>query len=705
MAMGRIHILDDQVANQIAAGEVVERPSSVVKELVENAIDAGSTRIDVEIGDGGLQYIRVTDNGSGIQPDDCEMAFQRHATSKIRDGKDLFRIRSLGFRGEALPSIAAVSRVECLTSADNSGLGRRLVVEGGKLVRNEEAAAPRGTDIQVRDLFYNTPARLKYMKTIQTELGHVSDYIYRLAFSRPDIAFTLKHNDHVLLRTQGTGDLLAVIAAVYGTATARKMIRVSSDSLDYRITGYVSRPELTRANRNGMTMIVNGRYIRNFTLANALMQAYHTLLPVHRYPLAVLHITMDPELIDVNVHPAKLEVRFSKEPELVRFVSDAVKQALDRETLIPQGPSSAGMRRKPEHIQEQLELYGQSAPYSSAGGRTQTAEAREAPPAPEVSSAFGGSSFRERLLRESSFGGSYAGSSGSRAAGNVHRGGAAGSGSMPVPVSAPGSMPGNTAGREQARGPSPDPDSIHAFLNGLKAPEDSPDAAEPVSDPMDRVPGVERPDETGRREDMQPADGTGAARMPKLYPIGQMHGTYIIAQNENGLYLIDQHAAHERLNYEYYLEKFGRPEEASQELLVPIVLEFTPSDALLLKDRLGYLQQVGVYMEPFGGNTFKVTAYPHWLPPGEEKSVIEEMAEWVLKERKAPDVAKLREQSAMLCSCKASIKANQPLGMAEMEELLERLRHARNPFTCPHGRPIVVSFSNYELEKMFKRVM
>ncbi|UUZ94581.1 DNA mismatch repair endonuclease MutL [Paenibacillus sp. P25] len=364
--MGRITVLDEHIANQIAAGEVVERPSSVVKELVENAVDAGSTRIDVAIEEGGLQLIRVTDNGGGMDAEDAETAFFRHATSKLTSAQDLFAIRTLGFRGEASPSIAAVAKVELTTSPDTSGLGSRIVIEGGTIRAKQEATAPKGTDILVRELFFNTPARLKYMKTIQTELGHVTDYMYRLAMAHPGIAFTLKHNGHLLLQTLGNGDLLQVIAAIYGTATAKSMLKIQGESLDYRLEGYISKPELTRANRNAVSAVVNGRYIRNFGLVQALLQGYHTLLPVHRFPVAVLHLQMDPTLIDVNVHPAKLEVRFSKEPELQRLVERQVREVLGRRRLIPSAGMPAARTPREPVVQEQLELYRPQAPQSSA---------------------------------------------------------------------------------------------------------------------------------------------------------------------------------------------------------------------------------------------------------------------------------------------------------------------------------------------------
>lgn len=354
--MAIIKILDEHIANQIAAGEVVERPSSVVKELVENSIDAGATRIDVSVEEGGLQLIRVKDNGSGIADDDAENAFLRHATSKIQTGKDLFSIRSLGFRGEALPSIAAVAKVELVTSTESSGLGRRLVIEGGTIKSYEPAQSMQGTEITVRELFYNTPARLKYMKTIQTELGHISDLIYRLALSYPSIAFTLKHNEHTLLQTIGNGDLLQVIASVYGVQTAKGMLQVKGEHLDFEVEGYIGKPELTRSNRNAMSWMINGRYVRSFPLNQAILRAYHTFLPINRYPMLVLHVTMHPSLVDVNVHPAKLEVRFSKEAELCAFIEETVKQLLHKQRLIPEAaPKKAKVRTYVEQAELQWE--------------------------------------------------------------------------------------------------------------------------------------------------------------------------------------------------------------------------------------------------------------------------------------------------------------------------------------------------------------
>ncbi|WP_422660991.1 DNA mismatch repair endonuclease MutL [Paenibacillus sp. EC2-1] len=663
--MAKIHILDEHIANQIAAGEVVERPASVVKELVENAIDAGSTKVDVAVEEGGLLSIRVSDNGSGIDPEDCETAFYRHATSKIAQGRDLFHITSLGFRGEALPSIAAVSKVKLVTSNSSDGRGRVLEIEGGHLKVNEETAAPRGTDFLVKELFYNTPARLKYMKTIQTELGHISDYMYRLALSRPDIAFTVRHNGNTLLQTLGNGDLLQVIAAVYGTQAAKSMMPIKAENMDYTLSGYISRPDFTRANRNAMSFIINGRYIRNYGLSQAILRGYHTLLPINRFPMTVLQLDMHPSLVDVNVHPSKLEVRFSKEPELYAFAEEEVRKVLMQEVLIPRPVKQNISKDANAFIQEQFHF----SKNNSEGNRDKV-------PSTSALDLDKDESFKNLIDREK---------------GSVSSSGGASSNVGETPRN-----PGSSYGQiERSR----------AFSNAgsFQMKESAATTYRSDSRAGDRaVPS--KPAMT--QEWLQAAGGVAPEipPFPELTVIGQHHGTYLIAQNDTGLYLIDQHAAHERINYEYYYEKFGKPADASQELLLPITLEFTPSESEKVKDRLHWFEQVGVYLEHFGGQTFLVRSHPFWFPKGDEKELIEEMAEWVLSERNI-DLAKLRETSSILCSCKASIKANQKLTEQESAKLIERLAACRQPYTCPHGRPIVVSFSIYDLEKMFKRVM
>lgn len=711
--MGKIQLLSEHIANQIAAGEVVERPSSVVKELVENSVDAGSTRVDVTIEEGGLTLIRVSDNGSGMALEDCELAFQRHATSKIATSKDLFSIRTLGFRGEALPSIASVSRLECVTSATNDGLGRKITIEGGTIRAVEETAASRGTEVTVRDLFYNTPARLKYMKTIQTELGHISDYLYRLSLAHPGIAFTLKHNGNVLLQTLGNGDLLQVIAGIYGTAIAKQMLPLQVESLDYTISGFVAKPEMTRANRGGISTIVNGRYVRNFALNQALLQGYHTLLPINRFPVAALHIGMDPALVDVNVHPSKLEVRFSKEAELTALIEAEVKRLFGRQVLIPTGVKASSVP-KGAYVQEQLELTRTVEPPKETRSPTMELDAEFYKDHKDAEDSKNSKSLHAWNGLEAS--NSLDGLNGLKESSSNQRT----DDTKWLPPQIKETAPDY---RQAAPFPSTPPSQKQpsdVTYSRTLPPSDSGFASKkttantqsymPVRDSAFRNTSIQQQRRTNEAfMDLMPSsedsDAPKLPTFPRLDPIGQMHGTYLIAQNETGLYLIDQHAAHERINYEYFYEHFGNPAEASQELLVPITLEFTPSEAGVIADKLALFEQVGVYMEAFGGNTFLVRAHPHWFPSGEEKGIVEEMCELIIADRKALDIAKLREKAAIMCSCKASIKANQSLSILEMETLIDRLAGCRNPYTCPHGRPIVVSFTTYELEKMFKRVM
>lgn len=661
--MAKIHILDEHIANQIAAGEVVERPASVVKELVENAIDAGSTRIEVSVEEGACRASALKIMAPGLILKIARPPFTLHATSKILNGRDLFQITSLGFRGEALPSIAAVSKVSLLTATADDGKGRLVDIEGGNLIRNEDAPSGRGSDLAVRELFFNTLTRLKYMKSIQTELGHISDAMYRMALAHPGISFTLHHNGNQLLHTLGNGDLLQVIAAVYGTNAAKAMLPITAEDLDYRISGYISRPEWTRSNRNAITTIVGGRYIRSNGLNAAIMRAYHTLLPINRYPLLVLELDMHPSLVDVNVHPAKLEVRFSKENELYTFVEQEIRKILLGQSLIPRpSKETIGPKGSSSFIQEQFAFSKGAVPPSSSNGD-------EKDTAPKGSASFL-SGLQSSNLDRNSRDFSKDGQADHQVAREV------------APAYGSGYPSSSSQGRQT--------NANTSYSNSYRPQE--------TSMAQKQLPSVEKLWAPPQQEE------PGLPAFPELNYIGQHHGTYIIAQNDGGLYLIDQHAAHERINYEYFYEKFGRPEDASQELLLPITLEFTPSESRQLSERLHWFQQAGVYLEHFGGQTFLVRSLPYWFPEGDEKAVVEEMAEWVLSERMI-DLAKLREKSSILCSCKASIKANHKLTEQEVEALLSRLAECKQPYTCPHGRPIVISFSSYDLEKLFKRVM
>lgn len=629
MNVAKVIQLSDELSNKIAAGEVVERPASVVKELVENAIDADSTVIEIDIEEAGLASIRVLDNGEGMENEDCKRAFRRHATSKIKDENDLFRVRTLGFRGEALPSIASVSHLE-ITTSTGEGAGTKLVLQGGNIISESRSSSRKGTEIVVSNLFFNTPARLKYMKTVHTELGNITDVVNRIALAHPEVSIRLRHHGKNLLQTNGNGDVRQVLAAIYGTAVAKKMLPLHVSSLDFEVKGYIALPEITRASRNYMSSVINGRYIKNFPLVKAVHEGYHTLLPIGRHPITFIEITMDPILVDVNVHPSKLEVRLSKETELHDLIRDGIKDVFKQQQLIP----SAQVPKK-------------SAP--AIKNEQQFITFDEKPPEKKVPEKSTAPSYSPMKL----------------------------SSVVKEPVDAEEKLPP---------------------LQFDAPPIVDQEQTLEVSDVSAEQP--ETFEQECHEEQPQPASD----RVPIMYPIGQMHGTYILAQNENGLYIIDQHAAQERIKYEYFREKVGEVEPEVQEMIVPLTFHYSTNEALIIEQHKQELESVGVFLESFGSNSYIVRCHPAWFPKGEEAELIEEIIQQVL-DSKNIDIKKLREEAAIMMSCKGSIKANRHLRNDEIKALLDDLRSTSDPFTCPHGRPIIIHHSTYEMEKMFKRVM
>ena len=614
--MDIIHVMDDTLSNKIAAGEVVERPSSIVKELVENAIDADSTIIEIALEEAGLSSIRVTDNGKGMSKLDAIRAFERHATSKITNEHDLFRIRTLGFRGEALASIASVSKITMWTS-DGETEGTEVFIDGGKLVKHDNAAFRRGTDMTVSQLFFNTPARLKYMKTIQTELGHTIDLVNRLAISHPTIAFKLTHYSQVILQTSGSGDQQRVLSDIYGIAVAKKLIPFSGANSDYKVSGYIALPEMTRASKNYMTIIVNGRWVKSYAINHAIVDAFHTYLPIGRYPIAVVNVEGDPFLTDVNVHPAKQVIRMSKEGELLTLLKHSINQAIRKSMIVP---SAVKKEPAPKNNSEQVSIWND---------------------------------FRTQL---------------------------------------PSTRPEKPLQVNEA----PDHGS---FLQDSK--------------PLDHNTSITPPlhhyeEETFKDTSFQQHHELApepTKKFPSLVPVGQVHGTYILAQNEDGFYMIDQHAAQERIKYEFFHKKLAiTNSEERQLLLLPLLFHYSGDEKTKIEENIDKLEEVGIYLEEFGPSSYTVKEYPSWFPAGEETTIIEDMIEQVLHTYKT-DIGKLREDAAIMMSCKKSIKANHYLTTADMERLLQDLSQMDNPFTCPHGRPVLIHFTTYEIEKMFKRVM
>ena len=596
--MNKIKVMDDVLANKIAAGEVVEKCVSVVKELVENSVDAGATEIKIEVIDAGTKLIKVVDNGSGMSKEDALLAFQRHATSKLYDEMGLFRISSLGFRGEALPSIAAVSKVELKTSTGK--VGTKIIIDGGRLIKQEASDARRGTEITVKNLFYNTPARLKYLHSLYSELANICEYVNKMALSYPEIKFKLTSDDKVLLNTDGSGNLLKVIKEIYGSDVARRMRKISVFNDDYDVDGFVSLPEVTRSTRTHMVTLVNKRVVRNAELNRAINDAYHTYKPETRYPIVVLNINTDPSLIDVNVHPAKLDIKFSNFEDLKELIKAGIKSVLDKGLLIPKVEKKDNVE-KPKIEEMQLNLE------------------------------------RKNVIEN---------------------------------------------------------DTIDYTL---------------FDDDMYSV-NEELQIEEKKKEDEQEDkkfynEEKKKVIMPEMYPIGLAKGTYIICHNELGIYLIDQHAAKERINYEGYKKAFGNPNESSIKMLVPLILDFPSNEFIIIKQNLDVLRNMHFDISEYGNNSFIVKEHPTWLKQGYEEESIKKILEVLISEEKNFSIEKFREKAAIMLSCKMAIKANMNISLKEMEALIDDLRRCENPYTCPHGRPTTIFFSNYELEKMFKRAM
>ncbi|MDT2661591.1 DNA mismatch repair endonuclease MutL [Enterococcus hulanensis] len=662
--MGKIQELSERLANQIAAGEVVERPASVVKELVENALDAKATQIDILIEEAGLKKIQIVDNGEGISQDDVENAFKRHATSKIHNRDDLFRIRTLGFRGEALPSIASVSEMTLETATADETQGSYLFLKGGKIEEQRPTSLRTGTKITVENLFFNTPARLKYVKSLQTELSNIGDIVNRMALSHPNVAFRLVHDGHKMLSTSGSGDLKQTLAGIYGVATAKKMLKVEAKDLDFTLNGYVSLPEVTRASRNYLSVIINGRYIKNYALNKAIINGYQSKLMVGRFPIAVLEITMDPLLVDVNVHPTKQEVRLSKEKELMELISRGIAESLRQINLIPDVGENPSFKRKVEKIQtEQLDLPLEEQPKkkSDLNYDPKTGIFYVEPKEPETIEAA--VPLKEEIVEKT----------------------------MTVPLETEQEKASIVEETPEPLMEEPAPVEEEVYEEAASSDHPEFDLSTQSGEKV-----IEQA--ITKLEKEQPKE-----RFPMLEYFGQMHGTYLFAQSKDGLYIVDQHAAQERIKYEYFREKIGDVSDDLQELLVPFVLDYPSNDAIKLKEQTELLQEVGIYLEEFGPNSFIVRAHPTWYPAGQEESIIREMIDMLLITGSV-SVKKFREATAIMMSCKRSIKANHHLNEAQARVLLTDLAQCENPFNCPHGRPVLIHFSNSDMEHMFKRI-
>lgn len=622
-----IHVLDEKTANKIAAGEVVERPSSVIKELTENALDAGATTVEIEIADGGSSYMRVSDNGSGMSEEDAKKSIIRHGTSKISSIEDIFSITSLGFRGEAVPSIAAVSELVMTTRMNDTDLAFRMVLSGGSVKEEEHTGASVGTTMEVRNLFFNTPARKKFMKSERTESSKISDIITKLALTRPDVAFTFINNGRTVLQTGGTGDDLETIAAIYGAAVAKEVFPVTYENENFTIHGFVGKPSLLKSTRAWQTCIVNRRVIHNAVVFKAIENAYHAMLPKSGYPFALLYVETDPATIDVNVHPAKTEIKFADEQQMYRAVYHCIITALMS-------------REKPEQIATPVNL--------------STRQIEKAVPAKEVENRQG--SFTFSTPRDGGF----------STEGRKNNGGSLEHGYVPV--------------QRQDKPYTPEP-HVKAYAAG----EENPFSA--VREELS---------ESVKEHSVIHFDGDEDV----FIPLGAVADCYIVAKKGEDLYIIDQHAAHERVRY----DKFCKRTESmpSQQLLTAEFVEADSSDMQLFSEKEEVFRDLGYIYTEAGPTTLRMEAIPADLPTSHIADSLQEICH-ILHESPQTDKATLRHSALAYLSCHGAVKAGDTLNVREMKELLEALFHTETPYVCPHGRPIIVRFTPGELAKLFKR--
>lgn len=645
--MSFVHVLDDNTINKIAAGEVVERPASVIKELVENAIDAHADRIEVEIAAGGTSFMRVSDNGIGMSRQDAELAILRHATSKIVKVDDLLTIGTLGFRGEALPSIASVSRFTLTTRQAGDELGTEIKISGGSLPEIGETGCGIGTTIRVEDLFFNTPARKKFLKTNNTEGGKINEFIVKLAISNPQIAFKLINNNKMAVSTPGNGDLKDTLQSIYGGTVGSALLPLEFEDEDIRLSGFVTKPSAIRSSRSWQTFIVNGRIIANRAIARAIDNAYHALVPKTGYPLVALNIQVPQNTVDVNVHPQKSEMKFEDESRVFKAVYKAVLDAIRPKDEVRQlgqlgnmatGVEQAEIDRHVAHGMQEILLEAKDVERASA------APARYVPVYEERRQAA--MQWREAAAR------------------------------MEVP--------------KTAEPPEPEPQPV--FVPEAEAET----VHEMVSVP---VPEMKHVPESVSVPEPMPVEND-REQSCRMVPIGQVDNTYIIAQDADGLYIVDQHAAHERILFDRFSARAG--EIPVQQLLVHLMLDFSSHEAEIIENNLAMLKELGFGLEPAGPNQFRLTEVPADVPSGEAEDFIREILA-SLEELHKPSAAELRQAAIATASCKAAIKAGFKLNFRQMEILLAELNDTAMPYTCPHGRPTIIKFSTDELAKMFKR--
>ena len=707
--MGKINILSAELSNKIAAGEVVERPSSVVKELVENSIDAGSTNIKVIIKEFGIQQIRIIDNGSGISNDDLARAFLRHATSKISADYDLFHIETLGFRGEALASISSVSKVT-IKSCAGEAQGKMLVLEGGKVVSEEYYAPIKGTDLSVENLFYNTPARLKYLRNPHTEQANITNIIHKFALSYPNVAFELHIDGKITFKTYGDGDVHKILSKIYNMGVARNMIEFSGSNDDYKVFGYISVPEETRASKNYINIFINGRYIKNYGIQNAIIDAYGTLLMINRYPLCVINIEMNPILLDVNVHPTKQEVRLSKEAELMRLIKEVIAERLSNYTYIPQGMNNVLTKKEKAKIEKINFLDELDNKFGDVEDKNIFSEEKKEPEVDlEVELSFPDTQeeVASHVIQEDEFlfGGDLLTNSAEEKIpvqskeNTFNQRNKTQKIKSDLPDLSYSSHPRDNRNKF---GDKPAKKEIENFMNFSKK-EDNASYDDRTEEVVSNVVKDDSHFDEIKDAKIVQDDDTKVRTLPDLKVLAQIFKTYILSEADNKLFLIDQHAAAERYNYEKLQREFIERKNYKKQMLIPLMFDFSVEEAAEVRNNLEKFEELGIVFEEFGDNSYVVREFPGWIEEDEEQ-MIKIIVEKVLRNNNIT-FNELRNDAIAMASCKMSIKANQVLTDVEMNKVISDLYECKNPFTCPHGRPIITKMEKKDLEKMFKRIV
>ena len=715
--MPHIQVLDQITIDKIAAGEVIERPASIVKELVENAIDAGATSVNVEIEDGGISSIRITDNGCGIEKKDIQKAFLRHSTSKIRQVEDLTHITSLGFRGEALSSIAAVTKVELTTKPKDEIFGCRYVIEGGKEISLDDVGASDGTTFEVRKLFYNIPARRKFLKTAMTEAGHVQDLLLRLALSHPDVSFCFRNNGQEKLRTNGSGKLKEVIYQVYGRDIAANLLEIDYEQNGIHMTGYLGKPVITRGNRNFETFFVNGRYVKSSMISKAVEDAYKDFMMQHKFPFVVLHFDVDGSQVDVNVHPTKMELRFQRQQDVYNSVYEGIHRRLLEPEFIPQVPVPEPVKKE-ECIEEKVE---QSPfllkPKAQGNIRLKTVEkvpanitqsvdktmqtAKKEPVKPEErDEEYFIKKMRERVM-------SYHNRSSSAEVSN------------PKGIFKPeiqneriqnavresGSYCTARAVSKAETVPKDKSEVIPAEKTAAEKTEKAAAGPADKASPKAEMPKKSVTEEKPQQLNMFDENFLKREIRAEYKLIGQVFDTYWLVQFQDNLYIIDQHAAHERVLYERTLKEMKNREYTSQYLSPPIILHLSMQEEQILNEHIDVFTRIGFEIEPFGQESYAVRAVPDNLFSIAKKELLLEMLDQMSDGLTTTMTPELIDEKIASMSCKAAVKGNNRLSAQEVNVLIGELLQLENPYHCPHGRPTIISMSKKEMEKKFKRIV